>query len=32
MKILTIVWGIIIAAGILEAYFCTEFVDDDFEN
>jgi len=29
MKILTIVWGIIIAACILEAYFCTKFVEDD---
>jgi len=29
MKILTIVWVIIIAACILEAYFCTKFVEDE---
>jgi len=29
MKILTIVWLIIIAACILEAIFCTKFVEDE---
>ena len=28
MKILTIVWGIIIIACILEAYFCAKFKDE----
>jgi hypothetical protein len=28
MKILTIVWGVIILACILEAYFCTKFEDE----
>jgi len=28
MKILTIVWGIIIIACILEAYFCTTFENE----
>jgi len=28
MKILTTVWGIIIIACILEAYFCTKFEDE----
>ena len=31
MKILTIVWLLIIAACITEAYFCTKFVEDDKE-
>ena len=31
MKILTIVWGIVIIACFLEAYFCTILVDDDYE-
>ena len=31
MKILTIVWAILILACILEAIFCTKFVDDDTE-
>jgi len=28
MKILTIIWGILIVACILEAYFCTKFEDE----
>jgi len=28
MKILTIVWGVIILACILEAYFCSKFEDE----
>ena len=31
MKILTIVWLLVIVACILEAIFCSKFVDDDFE-
>jgi len=31
MKILTIVWLLVIVACILEAIFCTKFVDDDLE-
>jgi len=29
MKILTIVWLLIIVACILEAIFCSKFVDDE---
>ena len=28
MKILTIIWGILILACIVEAYFCTKFEDE----
>ena len=28
MKILTIIWGIIILACIIEAYFCTKWEDE----
>ena len=28
MKILTIIWGIIILACIIEAYFCTKFENE----
>ena len=29
MKILTIIWGIIIIVCILEAIFCTKFMDEN---
>ena len=29
MKILTIIWGIIIIACILEGYFCSKFEHDE---
>lgn len=29
MKILTIVWGLIIIACVLEAVICTKFVNDE---
>tara|TARA_R110002012_G_scaffold182124_1_gene348485 strand:- start:534 stop:674 length:141 start_codon:yes stop_codon:yes gene_type:complete len=32
LKYLLIIWGVVLLICILEAYFCTETADDDFEN
>jgi hypothetical protein len=32
LKYLLIIWGVVIVACIIEAIFCTKFVDDDSEN
>ena len=32
MKTVLVVWEVIIIACILEAYFCTEFIDESSSN
>jgi len=32
MKTFMIIWGIVIIACILEAYFCSEIINDDYDE